>query len=142
MVSVDKNSQWFSRQAECFDYADGQPTRVLCLARDHQGFSVADVEQYACVVRHDLESIVQAVKAFGDAHLYEVIRADKPACAFMDVDFVLEDIESHEGVLRDVVKAYREFNRGRRRQGSGHPMRQEGQTDQRIVSRTLPGGCV
>ena len=52
---------------------------------------------------------MQAVKAFGDAHLYEVIRADKPACAFMDVDFVLEDVESHERVLRDVVKAYREF---------------------------------
>ena len=104
-------SQWFSRQADCFKHADDQPmyTRTVVLARDHPSYPVAGVKQYACIVSYDTEAIVSKIKAMGDAHLYELIRADKPACAFMDLDFVIKDVESHERVLRKAVEAYREF---------------------------------
>ena len=104
-------SQWFSKQADCFKYAEKQPTytKTVVLARDHPSYPVAGVKHYACIVCHDTESIVDKIKAMGDAHLYELIRAEKPACAFMDIDFIIEDVESHEKVLRMAVKAYREF---------------------------------
>lgn len=72
MSSYCEISKWFSKQADCFKYADDQPTttRTLVLARDQPSFPVTGVKQYACIVSHDTETFVSKIKAMGDAHLY------------------------------------------------------------------------
>ncbi|KAK3795656.1 hypothetical protein RRG08_043886 [Elysia crispata] len=108
ILSLSRNGLTASRSAS------STPTscffrRTLFLARDHPDYPHAGAKQYACVEGRRETEMLDFVKTLGDGHLYEVIRADRPARGFLDVDFVLEDDTKHVEVLKNVLKAYTEF---------------------------------
>ena len=129
-------TEWFARQQKCFEYADKVFLyRTLYLARDHPDYPHAAAKQYACVEGRRETEILDFVKAMGDGHLYEVIRADRPARGFLDVDFVLEDDTKPVSVLKNVLKAYAEFNREKVR---GDALREAGEPCKGFFSRGVP----